>query len=306
MHPVLIDLGGFQLHTYGAMAALGFFLVVFVALRDADLADWDREAIIDLIFWTSLAAIGGSRGLYILQTPELLADPASWISPRLGGLVFYGAPLVGLPVAFFLLRRARLPAWATRLMARQSGDLVVHGAALRERAAARFGKPAERVHGLPACAVLDSFATVLPAAHGLSRLGCLGAGCCWGTPSSFPWAVTYDHPLAPGPHGVPVHPVQAYEAVALLALAGALRVWRGRHPFDGAVVLGWIGAYAVVRWLTELLRGDVARGFVLEGILGQTVSTSQGISLGLGALVVVGWAALRGRPRAAGRSAAGA
>ncbi len=266
MHPVLIDLGGFQLHTYGAMAALGFFLVVFVALRDADLADWDREAIIDLIFWTSLAAIGGSRGLYILQTPELLADPASWISPRLGGLVFYGAPLVGLPVAFFLLRRARLPAWA----------------------------------------VLDSFATVLPAAHGLSRLGCLGAGCCWGTPSSFPWAVTYDHPLAPGPHGVPVHPVQAYEAVALLALAGALRVWRGRHPFDGAVVLGWIGAYAVVRWLTELLRGDVARGFVLEGILGQTVSTSQGISLGLGALVVVGWAALRGRPRAAGRSAAGA
>ena len=41
-----------------------------------------------------------------------------------------------------------LPAWSTTLMARQSDHLVVHGEALRELAAARFGKPIDRVHVL--------------------------------------------------------------------------------------------------------------------------------------------------------------
>lgn len=43
---------------------------------------------------------------------------------------------------------AALPVWATTLMARQSDHLVVHGDALRPLAAARFGKPADRVHVL--------------------------------------------------------------------------------------------------------------------------------------------------------------
>lgn len=43
---------------------------------------------------------------------------------------------------------ATLPGWSTMLMARQSDHLVVHGDALRPLAAARFGKPLDRVHVL--------------------------------------------------------------------------------------------------------------------------------------------------------------
>ncbi|WP_304619194.1 glycosyltransferase family 4 protein [Paracoccus sediminilitoris] len=43
----------------------------------------------------------------------------------------------------------QLPDWTARLMARQSGDLVVHGAGLRAAAARRFDKPPSRVHVLP-------------------------------------------------------------------------------------------------------------------------------------------------------------
>ncbi|WP_295532792.1 glycosyltransferase family 4 protein [uncultured Thioclava sp.] len=44
---------------------------------------------------------------------------------------------------------ATLPAWAPRLMVRQSRDVVVHGESLRDSAAATFHKPAERIHVLP-------------------------------------------------------------------------------------------------------------------------------------------------------------
>ncbi|ETX28738.1 glycosyltransferase family 4 protein [Roseivivax isoporae] len=43
---------------------------------------------------------------------------------------------------------AQLPGWGARMMARQSGDLVVHGDRLRRDAAAAFSKPLERVHVL--------------------------------------------------------------------------------------------------------------------------------------------------------------
>jgi glycosyltransferase involved in cell wall biosynthesis len=44
---------------------------------------------------------------------------------------------------------ATLPAWAPRLMVRQSGDVVVHGETLRESAAETFRKPRDRIHVLP-------------------------------------------------------------------------------------------------------------------------------------------------------------
>lgn len=49
---------------------------------------------------------------------------------------------------------AILPEWATRLAARQSGDLLVHGARLRALAARRFTKPLDRVHVVPHPAIV--------------------------------------------------------------------------------------------------------------------------------------------------------
>lgn len=49
---------------------------------------------------------------------------------------------------------AVLPQWATSLAVRQSGDVIVHGAGLRDLAAARFGKPLDRVHIVPHPAIV--------------------------------------------------------------------------------------------------------------------------------------------------------
>ena len=65
-------------------------------------------------------------------------------------------------------------------------------------------------------------------------MGCLLAGCCYGSPTDVPWAITFTSTLAAANVGTPLeialHPTQIYEAVAeLLVLAALLfgeRRWR--------------------------------------------------------------------------------
>ena len=48
-----------------------------------------------------------------------------------------------------------------------------------------------RAQGLPVLATSDIFAPGLAIGHGIGRLGCFAAGCCWGKPTHLPWAVTF-------------------------------------------------------------------------------------------------------------------
>jgi phosphatidylglycerol:prolipoprotein diacylglycerol transferase len=72
--------------------------------------------------------------------------------------------------------------------------------------------------------VIDQYALLLPLGIAVIRIGCLFAGCCYGTTTTVPWAITYDtksaaytshavHELIPYSNAIslPVHPVQLYE-----------------------------------------------------------------------------------------------
>lgn len=251
MHPVLLNIGGFELHSYGAIGSIAFLVLAWYVLRQASAAGWDREALVDVIFWGAMAGIVGARALFVLQNYAQLDGPMSWIDIRQGGMVFYGAPLVGLPVAFAVLVRKKLPFWQ----------------------------------------VMDVIAVALPLAHGMSRVGCFFAGCCFGTHSDLPWSVVFPEGGA-APHGVSLHPTQLYEATGLMMLSAFLSRKLHRPHFNGQVFLLYLGLYGVLRITTELVRGDVERGFLFESVLGETLSTSQGISLGMFVVVAVLWAVL--------------
>lgn len=238
MHPILFHIGGVPVHTYGVMGAVGFLVAALTILRRTRALFLNRDHVVDVIFWTSLASLVGARVLYVLQNPQAVDGIGSWFNLRAGGLVFYGALLTGVPVAALVARWRRIPFLL----------------------------------------FMDVVATAAPLAHGLARLGCLGAGCCWGGPTALPWGVTYSHPLTDAPHGMALHPTQAYEALGLFAIAG-IAAWRyPRRAWDGEILGIYLLGYAVLRFFVEMLRGD-ARGWFLEGWLGPTLSSSQGVSL---------------------------
>jgi phosphatidylglycerol:prolipoprotein diacylglycerol transferase len=66
-----------------------------------------------------------------------------------------------------------------------------------------------------------------------------------------------------------------------------LLVLHARKRFDGQVVLAYFMAYPIIRSVTEIFRGDLIRGFVIDEVL----STSQFISLlvFLASLVILKW-----------------
>ena len=81
---------------------------------------------------------------------------------------------------------------------------------------------------------------------------------------------------------LPVHPTQLYESAACFALAAFLMLWlHGRKRYDGQLFVTFVGAYAALRFLIELVRAD-DRG----GLLGLSTSQLIGAGLALAALAV--------------------
>lgn len=239
MHPIAFSIGDFSIHSYGLMAAIAFLTWVFVLLRRAQRFDISRDALVDVIFWSSLSATVGARALYVVANLDQFDSPGEWFAFRDGGLVFYGGLIGGLLAATVMFRR----------------------------------------HKLPFYLMMDLAASTIPLGHGISRIGCFFAGCCYGAETNLPWAVTFVAEGSSAPLGKPLHPTQLYEVGWELGLFALLSWYFPRRRFDGQVMLGYLVLYATLRSINELFRADATRGYFLEGLLGQTLSTSQGISI---------------------------
>ena len=146
----------------------------------------------------------------------------------------------------------------------------------------------------PALASFDIMAPFLALGEAITRVGCFLNGCCFGTPSSAPWAVAFPaHGFAfeaqhsaglIGPEAaasLPVHPAQLYMTLGLVAVFAVLLRRLRQGSWDGSVFVSYLFLYGILRFLVEIVRGDSARS-----VYGMTVS--QAISLGLIA-VAGGW-----------------
>jgi len=246
MHPILFDIGGFEIHTYGFMGGLAFIVGAGLVLWRAKNLGVPVERTADLIFWLAVLSLMGARLIFVLQNPGVVTSLPSFFDIRGGGLVFYGSFVVGFPLGFLLMHRWDMPA---------------------------FG-------------MWDAMATAFPLSHGISRIGCYYAGCCYGAPTGTDAGVVFP-PGSLAPPGVNLYPVQLYEAAALFAIALACNLFYRFRTFDGQVMLLYLSLYAVARAVLEMFRGDAERGWFLEEQLGQVLTWSQGMSILL-ALMAIG------------------
>jgi phosphatidylglycerol:prolipoprotein diacylglycerol transferase len=140
-----------------------------------------------------------------------------------------------------------------------------------------------RKHKLPAYQMLDIMAITTCIVHFFGRLGCFMAGCCYGKQTDSILGFVFVDPACHAkPLNTPLHPTQLYEASFILLVVVFLIYLRDRKSFHGQLFLVYMLLYGTGRFFLEYVRGDLARGFVIDKLL----SHSQLIALVI--IVVVG------------------
>lgn len=267
MHPIVVKLGPFTLHTFGVILAVAILVGSTIMARenrrlgDPKLTD---ERLQTLIWWGVVGIVAGGRLMHCLVEWKYFSrHPGKIFAVWEGGLVMYGG-LIGTFIAVVVFSRK---------------------------------------HHLNVLRVCDLVAPSAFLGNAIGRWGCLMAGDDYGRPTDWPIGIAFTHPdsLVPSAlRGVPLHPTQIYMSVKSLIIALILYKITRVKKFDGQVA-GWAFIlYGVLRSFVELFRGDEDRGaffhiaFSLFGEPTAWGSTAQVTSLfGIGLGVLILWLAPR-------------
>lgn len=237
MHPILFEIGGWPIYSYGLLLAGAYLAGLQLAVVRARRLGMDGTKIMDLGIYLIIAALVGAKLMLVIVDFDYFRQrPAELLSLVRAGGVFYGGLLGALGVAFFLVRRYQLNLWTT-------ADLMAPGIAL---------------------------------GHVIGRMGCLLAGCCYGRPTDVPWGIVFTNPAAAAnvgtPLGIALHPTQLYDAGAeLLIMIVLLATERRGKPYPGRTFWLYMMLYAISRFVVEIYRGD-DRGMMMGLSTSQVVS----------------------------------
>jgi phosphatidylglycerol:prolipoprotein diacylglycerol transferase len=220
MWPSIEPLPGVRVWSWGLFNGLAALAVLLAGLREAPRRGVPRAVVLGLWPYAVLGGILGAHVYYLLAANRAAWSSWGWaeLLNPVQGQAIQGGMLGGGLALWTYLRRA----------------------------------------GRPILPVLDALAPGGAVAHALTRLGCFAAGCCYGSRTGLPWAVTFTDPRAGAPLGVPLHPAQLYEAALDLALAGWLHRELGRSAAPGGVFWRYVGGYGVIRLCVQFLRDDDA------------------------------------------------
>jgi phosphatidylglycerol:prolipoprotein diacylglycerol transferase len=273
MFPTLFELplpyvGPITIHTYGVLLVAAFLVAIVVARRLASQAGIDPDMVVDIGVYIILAALLGAKLLLLVVDWEIYARQFRTLAGEGGGAV-------GETLSFLGGAGAYVGATAQMAMSLLQAGGVFYGGFVAAVIASIWYA---RRHQLELWRVADVAAPAVAIGHGIGRLGCFAAGCCYGIATQMPWGVTftdtYSGTLVGVPLNIPLHPTQLYEAATNLILGGLLIWFFPRRTFDGQVFWTYVLAYAGLRFFHEFLRAD-PRGF----LFGDALSTSQFIAI---------------------------
>jgi len=236
VHPVLFHIGSILIPSYGAITAFGVLAALVLAQRNARIVGVDSGKVWNLCILSLFAALAATRLLLVAANWSVLRSHPIWVL----GLAMVHHPL-----------------------------LAGAGAFTGVGCAAAYGRHSK----LPFRATADALSPPLAAGLAFEQVGALAAGSGYGTDAapSVGWAVTYTNPLAAiwsgTPLGIPLHPVQAYTALAFFALLVLLWVWLPLERRRGDVAGFWLLGAGVAIYLTEIWRDWDGRGSLFNGFI---------------------------------------
>jgi phosphatidylglycerol:prolipoprotein diacylglycerol transferase len=243
------------IYSYGVMLGLSLIVGWYLTLGLAERDGLPKEVMANCYVVTALAALVGSRLLYIVTNLDEFKTFADIFAMRRGGLVAYGGFIGGFLGSWGYLasQRLRLMPWAdVAVPSLASGLLVTRiGCYLF---GCDFGKR------LPdtAPAFLKKLGT-FPHWSNNTLDGGEGAPAFVRHMEQFR-GTDLGAQLVRDNHSLPVHPTQIYESLAGLALLALLLWQRKNQKFRGQIFFLFVFAYGFARFLLEIIRDDVERG----------------------------------------------
>lgn len=235
MKPILFKLFGSSVYSYPLLMGIGWGMAYNLSITHwRKLGLPDKDLNLFAIFSFLFGWIGAKVFFLIFSTPDKVFYYGKEINFWLGGgFVFYGGFVFALGFALLFFK-------------------------LR-----------------PKLRLLD-MAALIPGVcfgHALGRLGCLLAGCCYGSQTDSVLSIYMD--------GHDRHPVQIYEGLGLVVLY-LITTKLVKKEMLKETLMTYLFGYSLLRFTVEFLRGDEIRGLYYG------LSTSQWVSLAL-ALFAVGF-----------------
>lgn len=141
MYPVLFEVFGFEVRSYGLMLMIGIALAVWWSMRRASHWGLEPDKVLDGAFWGIVPGILGARiGFIVQEWDDYSQNPEELWSLKFEGLTSFGGVLFALLGLYVFTRRAKISSLA----------------------------------------FLDVVSLPLLVAHSIGRVGCLLNGCCYG------------------------------------------------------------------------------------------------------------------------------
>ncbi len=202
-------------------------------------------------------------GVMVLLAIIFLLSWSLYFAKRVGysNDFIFGAALWAIPSGFIGAKLVHVVDNISHYLAHPSeifnpAGLAIFGAIL----GATFGIWAySRIHHSSFALLADTIAPGIILAQAIGRVGCTINGCCYGKPSSLPWAVTWTNPNSYAPIGVAVHPTQIYELLwDLVVFALLWGVLRKRLKPTGSLFAAYLALYSLGSFCIRFLRGDVS------------------------------------------------
>lgn len=242
------EIFGRTIGMYGLLIVLGIILGIGIATLRANKHSLPREDVLFASFFAGIGLYLGAKLLYILT---LIPD-----------FISYHQAILQNP---------------SLLLSLLIGGFVFYGGLI----GAFFGVFLYcRIYRIEVLRMLDLLAPSIPLIHGFGRLGCFFAGCCYGVPYDGPGHIIF-HNSPAAPNEIPLFPTQLLESGLNFLTALILFLLARKNMKPGKITGLYLIYYAMLRFVLEFYRGDLARGIILG------LSLSQWISLAIIPVVIL-------------------